>query len=555
MTRLPDTARGADNPMTIGRPQMEKQIRGYNEGGAPEDPEAERRKAIQVTFPEAERRKAIQVDFPDEMEMLQYLLSGAGLQPDPISARISDVRSRLKVPTIEEGVAKYTPALRNIYARQPRSRSERFYDMASTVGGAMLASDPSAGAFRSMGAGLAQYGKEESARRAERLKEDRAVAIKAFELAKTDQDAANKMLNEYDLLVAKDSGADYKTKGYKVISPQGLIVGGVHYPQDSTVQLTPREAYAHRTRTKPAPTPSNGVTNLRGEPAVYQSEQDAKKTIKMLGMTEDSPYFEMTWRKLVPEDETMIGQSIIVNGSYANLRTTWKNDEVVHITFDAPAANRTPSAEYAIGRLKTIQKNRDQYLSGIATVQPELERAMYLLLEGIETGGLTEFTLPFRQLLVDAFGTSDPQLVGQESLIGMSNMLATKMRPVGSGSTSDMEFKAYQRAILSLGNTPQANYIALYVYSKMQRNLAEMNEKEMEMLSEGKYTLNQVNEEVAKIGDQGIFAKIGKSDPTADEITSWMNSLPRGTVFINKDASGNDLVSGAGPYIIAGWGR
>jgi hypothetical protein len=180
---------------------------------------------------------------------------------------------------------------------------------------------------------------------------------------------------------------------------------------------------------------------------------------------------------------------------------------------------------------------------------------MYLLLEGVETGKLTEFTLPFRQLLVDAFGATDPQLVGQESLVGMSNMLATKMRPVGSGSTSDMEFTAYQRAILSLGNTPQANYIALYVYSKMQRNLAEMNEKEMEMLSEGKYTLNQVNEEIAKIGDQGIFAKIGKSDPTADEITSWMNSLPAGTVFINKDASGNDLVSGAGPYIIAGWGR
>lgn len=533
--------------MTIGRPQMEKQIRGYNEGGA-------------APAPETERPKAIQVEFPGEMEMLQYLLSGAGLQPDPISAQISDARSRLNVPTIEEGVAKYTPALRNIYARQPRSRSERFYDMASTVGGAMLASDPSAGAFRSMGAGLAQYSKEESAKRAERRKEDRAIAIKAFELAKTDQDAANKMLNEYDLLVAKDSGADYKTKGYKVISPQGLVVGGMHYPQDSTVQLTPREAYAHRTRTEPAPTPSNGVTNLRGEPAVYQSEQDAKKTIKMLGMTEDSPYFEMTWRKLVPEDETMIGQSIIVNGSYANLRTTWKNDEVVYITFDAPAANRTPSAEWKTAQVKQTIKNQNDWMGKVATVLPEVRRAMYLLLEGgIETGRLTELSLPFRAGFAQLMGYDDPQVIGQEMIVGMSNMLATKMRPVGSGSTSDMEFKAYQRAIATLGNTPEANYIALYVYEKMQRNLMDMNEKELEMLTSGKpYTSIEVKAATKEIGDRGIFARMDKANPTGEEIKTWMESLPRGAVFMNRDAAGSPLVLDGNPdnppaFVIVGW--
>jgi hypothetical protein len=44
------------------------------------------------------------------------------------------------------------------------------------------------------------------------------------------------------------------------------------------------------------------------------------------------------------------------------------------------------------------------------------------------------------------------------------------MRPAGSGSTSDMEFKAYQQAILDLGNSKFANYINLYSLKKMTEN-------------------------------------------------------------------------------------
>jgi hypothetical protein len=54
-------------------------------------------------------------------------------------------------------------------------------------------------------------------------------------------------------------------------------------------------------------------------------------------------------------------------------------------------------------------------------------------------------------------------------LRSISYKLAPKMRAPGSGSTSDTEFKAYQQAILDIGNTPFANYLSLYSMKKNER--------------------------------------------------------------------------------------
>ena len=60
----------------------------------------------------------------------------------------------LTTPSLDKSFAKYKKQLSEIYGRRPRPT---IYDLASTVGGAMLAADPTTGAFRSAGIGLAQF--------------------------------------------------------------------------------------------------------------------------------------------------------------------------------------------------------------------------------------------------------------------------------------------------------------------------------------------------------------------------------------------------------------
>lgn len=135
--------------------------------------------------------------------------------------------------------------------------------------------------------------------------------------------------------------------------------------------------------------------------------------------------------------------------------------------------------------------------------------------------------------------------------MGISNYLAPKMRPVGSGSTSDMEFKAYQNAILSLGKTPEANYISLYAFKKMTENGIRNNNAELELLSDtGTTSQKFVNAELRK-GDRGIFERLPDTiDKTNDEaILEWYKSLPNGSVIDNSQG----IYDGGSLYVIKGW--
>ena len=73
-----------------------------------------------------------------------------------------------------------------------------------------------------------------------------------------------------------------------------------------------------------------------------------------------------------------------------------------------------------------------------------------------------------------------------------------------------MEFKgAYRQAILDLGKTPEANYIALYVYKKMTENSIAYNRAEEEALTFWGITsiASKVNDVIKGI-DMGIFDKV-----------------------------------------------
>jgi hypothetical protein len=141
------------------------------------------------------------------------------------------------------------------------------------------------------------------------------------------------------------------------------------------------------------------------------------------------------------------------------------------------------------------------------------------------------------------------------------------MRPKGSGSTSDMEFKAYQQAILDLGNSKSANYINLYSLKKMTENSMKLNQLEAELLMSPKnYSKEYINEQIKK-ADIGIFSKFStfdtddkgklvakyENEEEQDEAFKdyWANLDP-GSVFRNSDEKGQKIILDAGPYLVKG---
>jgi hypothetical protein len=163
----------------------------------------------------------------------------------------------------------------------------------------------------------------------------------------------------------------------------------------------------------------------------------------------------------------------------------------------------------------------------------------------LQTGPTTQFFLGIRKILAENLGASEEEietLNSLDSLASISYALAPKMRPKGSGSTSDMEFKAYQKAILSLSNLTDANYINLYAFKKMIQNSAMLNDKEAELLTGGQIAnVGQLNNELKAI-DFGIFEKI-PAEITAESLQTtegkraandYLNGLPDGAVIDNS---------------------
>jgi hypothetical protein len=185
---------------------------------------------------------------------------------------------------------------------------------------------------------------------------------------------------------------------------------------------------------------------------------------------------------------------------------------------------------------------------------PEVDRALSILRSGVKTGKLTDTTFEIRQFFTQVFGVDDPEIKDLESLVGIANILATKIRPVGSGSTSDLEFRAYRQAILDLGKTPEANYIALYVYKKMTENAIAYNRAERNALTSGDFVESEQVDNKIKELDTGIFEKYTGDPNDNDEILAWMESLPMGAVFLNRDQkTGVPLIKGEDLYVIKGF--
>ena len=311
-----------------------------------------------------------------------------------------------------------------------------------------------------------------------------------------------------------------------------------------------------------------------GESAVYMSAENARQYLINKGMPPNAPTFASTAKKLTAPSESMIGKPVVIADSFQMLAPVVKNNKIVDFNFIPVTGGVKPaSVDYRLKRLPILAKNNDYVTKSFETL-PTVQIGMDILLTGdVELGGLTALTLPIRNLFGQLFGMTDPGIQKIQTLESISNVLAPKMRPVGSGSTSDMEFDAYRKAILSIKNKPKANYISLYTFKKRTENSAAANAKEIEVLTSGGSAVEALKE-IKKI-DPGLYEKykgeapIYDDDPKYDNLSidrqneedekynklfEWYERLPRGAVVFNRSATGKELFPGQPLFIIRGWG-
>ena len=306
-----------------------------------------------------------------------------------------------------------------------------------------------------------------------------------------------------------------------------------------------------------------------GDTATYMTKVNAEQYLINKGMSPDAPTFPSIVAKLTAPTDSMVGKPIVIADSFQAIAPVVRGDTIVDVNFTAITGQKPPNVFYREKRIPVLAKAEEYTVKTFDTLQ-RVEQALVALRTGeIQTGGLTNLTLDFRRVFGQLFGTTDPELQNLQLIESISNVLAPQMRPKGSGSTSDMEFKAYQRAIADLGNTPKSNYISLYTFKKVQENSTKAIEKEIEILSAGGGKTD-VRAELDKI-DKGIYAKytgklapkevISRSDATKEieaevEFETWFDALPTGTVVFNRDVNNKVLMDDFKDelFVIKGWG-
>ena len=505
---------------------MNKQIRGYNQGGGIADLDA---------F-DSDGSVSASAEYDTKLKEIMDLMSAKS--PSAPS---------------QKNIKAYEDQLRNIYGQR---KKRNFYDMASTVGSAMLRADPTAGTFRSLGLGLAEYDQQEQKLRSQERAEDRSIAMKAFEMAKADEAAATKMINDYSLYKAKQK-PDNKISFYEVSAPGGVSLGGKIYQQGEKIPLTEAEASSFRTFITEADSSSGSGWKVPagGLTATWRTPENARQVIKGLGLSEDNPNFDSAVSQIIAPSDDMVGKPIIVGGAYAELTPLVQGDDVFNVMLAASKAAGSPLMKtYSEKRIEALAKDQNKQIQVQQEVLPSIESAMDLIRTdpNVETGQLTPYVLPIRNAMTQIFNINDPYVTSLNRLDSVSNYMAPKMRTPGSGSTSNLEFNAYKQAILSMQNTAKANYISLYAFKKMSENVKRMLDKEAELLISGEYPdLGSLNAELNK-NDPGLFEKPPADlDLSSDQaISSWVDSLPEGAVIVNPNRSIFDTDDS---YVIKGW--
>jgi|9_EtaG_2_1085328.scaffolds.fasta_scaffold05833_4 hypothetical protein len=316
--------------------------------------------------------------------------------------------------------------------------------------------------------------------------------------------------------------------------------------------------------------PKQGVEKyLQQDRVLYLSDENAKAKLAALGVNEGDTEYADLFSLITTDDPNLIGRPVIQADSYINYYIPRAGeDSEFNVITRTPGGSPVPAE--VIDRneiLKGLSKIAIKQNQVMNDLLPTLDSAMTVLLQNQDlTGAFQSYTMPIRSFMSSAFGFSDSELESQRYLEAISNKLAPQMRPVGSGATSDMEFRAYKSAILTMENPAVSNYLTLYSLDKTTRNAQKEIQLRRQLLTQNK-SIEYIENKVLEL-DKGIYEKFDGIDAvdengnakynTANEYiaarNAWKASLPNGAVILNKDSSGNKIYPNSGTFIIKGWG-
>ena len=158
-------------------------------------------------------------------------------EPDPIAQLEAAITEALKADQAKQkaGVAEKTGMFSNRYDDYVKKLTPLFsspqkptlFDLASDVGAAMLSADPTAGAFRSAGAGFTAFNERLRKSREDKRLIDQSIGLKAFELAQADEAAARDYLNKRDLERLKLDAKPFDPLVYEIDEKdsKGQVIG------------------------------------------------------------------------------------------------------------------------------------------------------------------------------------------------------------------------------------------------------------------------------------------------------------------------------------------
>ena len=338
------------------------------------------------------------------------------------------------------------------------------------------------------------------------------------------------------------------------------------------IKINPSEYNAEIHAPKEAITKETAAKRLENERAVYLTEEDAKKKLEQLGVKTTDPEYNTLLGQITTDDPARVGKPVIVGQQYVSYFTPRPGSKDLTTILKTPMGSPVPiEVETLIKDIKKIDERLLELRTTEGDLLPNLDTAMAILLRDPNATGILKGTfLDASRFFQEVLGL-DPGTTSETVLLeALSNRLAPKMRAPGSGSTSDIEFEAYKRAILSLTNTGLANYIALYSLARQTRNnvdnIALMKELKQQYLSESEIT-KRIREQ-----DKGIYEKwnVDLENPlfnTDSEETNtanfirerdkWFETLNTGDVILNRvpGKPSQKLYPNAGTFIVKGWGQ
>ena len=315
-------------------------------------------------------------------------------------------------------------------------------------------------------------------------------------------------------------------------------------------------------------TPKTKTRKGTGEPTLvnYMTKADAITFLKNKGLPESAPTFNYLVGKLSTNNKSLIGTPIRQDGTAVGFQIITEGNEVVDGSI-LPFSSGGKSLLFTsrLDEIKKLNKYSAEELPKLTSLIPNINTVLPVLLDpNVETGFFAGKFLPVRQALTEILGLDRGDIDDLQLLQSASNKLAPLMRPAGSGSTSDLEFDAYRKAVLDIGQGKYANYLNLYALKKVTENGIKLIDLRKSLLADENLPNDVIQARIKKF-DTGIWEKfpthkINKNqefealydNEEEQEVAfdKWFNNLPVGAVMLNRDSRGRKLQDNLGTYII-----